>query len=781
MDISLAFNIEEGISLKDEVLIFCGAADPSSPGEVAPMGSLYLRTNGSLWIKTGVANNQWYNSGSYISAHSGLSGLGADDHLHYMHNTTARTVSAVHTFNPSAVGAPFILGANALNQVVTGLNADLLDGQHGTFYQTASTQLNTVSALASTGIVVRSTTSSWLARTITGSAGRISVVNGTGVSGNPTIDLIVTGVGAGTYNNVTVDTYGRVTAGSTVAYLTGNQTITLTGDTTGSGTTSIATTLSTTGVTPGTYTKLTVDAKGRATVGASLTGTDVTSALGYTPVSSALLGVPNGIPQLDGSGKMLTSFLPALALSDTFVVASQVAMLALGAQTGDVAVRTDLSKSFILRGANPATLTDWQELLTPGDAVTSVNGQTGTVSITSVTGNAGTATALQTARTISLSSDVTGSVSFNGTANVNIVSTLSNTGVGAGTYGRVTVDAKGRVTAGANDSLTTLTDVTLTAPTGSQVLTYDGTKWINSSLTNGNATALLSSWTLLTGNLYYADFAHNLGTFNLVVTLFDVSDNTVVFADALKLTSANIIRVTVVGNTRTLRCVVVANGVSLNPGGSTPASIITKQEGVNIANTPHTSLNFTGNVTVVDSGTGIATINLPGSPILRTLSFPATAFDSPNNADWVINALAPVAVDPANIAIPTRQFSNTIEQGIGMMLSIPVGTTTITFRFKSKSAGTPSVASVVQPRIYSRVLPNNAAVGGWGTAFNMTNISIPTNIYYQYSTQTVALASLGMVAGNLYQIEMTRRTSGVTGGTNLAQNWLLAELTVEFA
>ena len=42
----------------------------------------------------------------------------------------------------------------------------------------------------------------------------------------------------------------------------------------------------------------------------------------------------------------------------------------------------------------------------------------------SITGNAGTATALQTARTINLSGPVTGSVSFNGTSNVTLTGTL---------------------------------------------------------------------------------------------------------------------------------------------------------------------------------------------------------------------------------------------------------------------------------------------------------------------------------------------------------------------
>ncbi|MFL9484065.1 hypothetical protein ACI6Q2_14895 [Chitinophagaceae bacterium LWZ2-11] len=56
-----------------------------------------------------------------------------------------------------------------------------------------------------------------------------------------------TGVTAGTYNNVTVNTTGRVTSGSNIAYLTGNQSITWTGSGdvsgTASGTTSISPTL----------------------------------------------------------------------------------------------------------------------------------------------------------------------------------------------------------------------------------------------------------------------------------------------------------------------------------------------------------------------------------------------------------------------------------------------------------------------------------------------------------------------------------------------------------
>jgi len=100
-------------------------------------------------------------------------------------------------------------------------------------------------------------------------------------------------------------------------------------------------------------------------------------------VNSTLLGAANGVAQLDSSGKVPAAQIPAIAISDTFVVASQAAMLALTAERGDVAVRTDLSKSFILTAEPASTLANWQELLTPASPVTSVFGRTGAVTASS--------------------------------------------------------------------------------------------------------------------------------------------------------------------------------------------------------------------------------------------------------------------------------------------------------------------------------------------------------------------------------------------------------------
>ncbi|MFF6479041.1 phage tail protein, partial [Pseudomonas aeruginosa] len=64
-------------------------------------------------------------------------------------------------------------------------------------------------------------------------------------------------------------------------------------------------------------------------------------------------------------------------------------------------------------------------------------------------GQAATAVKLASSRTISLSGDATGSTTFDGSENAGISVTLANSGISAGTYTKVSVNAKGLVTGGA--------------------------------------------------------------------------------------------------------------------------------------------------------------------------------------------------------------------------------------------------------------------------------------------------------------------------------------------
>lgn len=231
------------------------------------------------------------------------------------------------------------------------------------------------------------------------------------------------------------DTATSATSAATATKLAAAQSITLTGDVTGtasfdgSAEASIAATLKNSGVTAGTYTKVTVDAKGIVTAATNTTADDMPSnipvskitglgtaatvntgtAEGNVPVigtgntldvavipnitlskvtdagtaASKNTGTAEGnVPILGAEGKLDEAVLPALAITDTFEVDSETAMLALEAQKGDVAVRSDVSKSFILKATPASTLANWVELRTPTDTVLSVNSKTGAVVLT---------------------------------------------------------------------------------------------------------------------------------------------------------------------------------------------------------------------------------------------------------------------------------------------------------------------------------------------------------------------------------------------------------------
>lgn len=85
------------------------------------------------------------------------------------------------------------------------------------------------------------------------------------------------------------------------------------------------------------------------------------------------------VSDLMAGDKINASLMPALAISETFPVKTEEEMLALTAQSGDIAIRSDLSKTFILSGNDASVLENWIPLLTPASAVTSVAGKKGDV------------------------------------------------------------------------------------------------------------------------------------------------------------------------------------------------------------------------------------------------------------------------------------------------------------------------------------------------------------------------------------------------------------------
>jgi hypothetical protein len=102
----------------------------------------------------------------------------------------------------------------------------------------------------------------------------------------------------------------------------------------------------------------------------------------FNTALAAVSGAVSGICPLDSTSLIPAAYLPAVTVRNTFTVSSQAAMLALGAHQGDVAIRTDVNETFILTNNVPATLGNWAQVLAPPSAVASVNGVSGTITLT---------------------------------------------------------------------------------------------------------------------------------------------------------------------------------------------------------------------------------------------------------------------------------------------------------------------------------------------------------------------------------------------------------------
>ncbi|MGV8641315.1 gp53-like domain-containing protein [Pseudomonas aeruginosa] len=186
---------------------------------------------------------------------------------------------------------------------------------------------------------------------------------------------------------------GSIVAGK-AARLSAVRTLSITGAGTGSAAfdgsanAAIALTLANSGVSAGTYSKVTVNAKGLVTAGAALVASDI-PALDWSKITT---GRPT---TLGGYG-----ITDALAKSDAVTSPTPNKLLLMNSA-----------------GQLPA----------------------------SITGNAATASKWAIARTLSISGDATGSGTLDGSANASITVTLANTGVADGTYTKVRVNPKGLV------------------------------------------------------------------------------------------------------------------------------------------------------------------------------------------------------------------------------------------------------------------------------------------------------------------------------------------------
>ena len=168
-------------------------------------------------------------------------------------------------------------------------SASLLGGAGGTLVGVAvgtGLSLSVSGTLTATGVLAATSTAPGVAVSL--NTGTLALTPGTiagasfiGVLGTASAAASVSPIASlpflskasiepgGTFNTVTVSTAGQVTAGSNAAYLLNNQTVTLSGDITGAGTTSIVATLPSI-LAAGTFNLGTFNAKGQITAGQSI-------------------------------------------------------------------------------------------------------------------------------------------------------------------------------------------------------------------------------------------------------------------------------------------------------------------------------------------------------------------------------------------------------------------------------------------------------------------------------------------------------------------------------
>lgn len=104
-----------GVNVHEDGGILRGTNFPVSP-PLKP--HLFYRTDLDTFHGYNIATAQY----ETLASTSALSG--------YVRRTIDETITAQHTFNPTIAKPPFVLGANAVDQKVVGLNADKLDGYH---------------------------------------------------------------------------------------------------------------------------------------------------------------------------------------------------------------------------------------------------------------------------------------------------------------------------------------------------------------------------------------------------------------------------------------------------------------------------------------------------------------------------------------------------------------------------------------------------------------------------------------------------------------------------
>ena len=212
-------------------------------------GTLTLDTDNIDWVQ--------FSSAGTVTASNGLTKVGNDVQLNLSDLSSATIVGAD--------SLAFVDASDSNNEKTTTVTNLLAD-------------LDIPNGITANGMVTRTAADTYASRSVAGTASRISVTNGDGVAGNPTVDIDASYVG-----QTSITTLGTVTTGTwnatavTVPYGgTGATSLTANGILIGNGTSAVSATTLTNG-------QILIGSTGSAPVAATLTGgvgVDVTNNAG---------------------------------------------------------------------------------------------------------------------------------------------------------------------------------------------------------------------------------------------------------------------------------------------------------------------------------------------------------------------------------------------------------------------------------------------------------------------------------------------------------------------